>query len=198
MIEIISCSNEAPYQRFKAEYNYAKNLNQKMIQAACVSSYSKKTEEVNSRFVNLKFLKEKDFIFFSNYESIKSKEFMENNKISVVFYWNKADMQIRIKGKISRTSRKYNLEYFASRDTNKNALAISSNQSKQINSFDEVLKKFELVKLEENLKKCPEFWGGFKIRPYYFEFWKGGDSRLNKRDAYKLNKSTWSQSILQP
>lgn len=198
MIEITNCPDEIPYSRFNKEYNDAKKLNQEMIQAMCISSYSKKTDEVNSRFVNLKFIKEKDFIFFSNYDSVKAKEFKECKKISAIFYWSKTDTQIRIKGKISKTSRDFNLRYFASRDFNKNALAISSNQSKYIDSFEEVINNFEIVKSKNDLTECPEYWGGFKIRPYCFEFWKGHKSRLNKREIYELNQDKWLHSFLQP
>lgn len=198
MIKIINCSNQTPFSRFKKEFNDAKNLNQEMIQAMCISSYSRKIKEVNSRFVNLKFVKEKDFIFFSNYDSTKAKEFKDSNKISAIFYWNKTNTQIRIKGIISKTSRDFNLKYFALRSANKNALAISSNQSKHIDSFEDVVKKFELVKSKNDLTKCPEHWGGFKIRPYCFEFWKGHKSRLNKRDAYEFNGERWIHSFLQP
>ena len=198
MINFIRCSNEEPYLRFRKEYEIAKNTNQRMIQAMCVSSVSRQTSEVNSRFVNLKFIDGKDLIFFSNYESTKSKEFSEHNQIAAIFYWNRTDTQIRIKGQISITSRDYNLEYFSSRNPNKNALAISSDQSKQIESFDEVIKRFELAKSQEDLTRCPEYWGGFKIMPHYFEFWKGDESRLNRRDVYKIKNGKWEKIIIQP
>ena len=198
MIEIINCPDNSPYLRFKNEYDLAKNQNQEMIQAMCISSYSKKSKEVNSRFVNLKFIRGKDFIFFSNYGSIKASEFKDNKRVSCIFYWSKTDTQIRIKGSISKTSREYNLKYFASRSPDKNALAISSKQSAYIDSYDEIVKRFNFVKYNDDLTECPEYWGGFKIRPYYFEFWKGHESRLNKRDAYELKKSKWIHNFLQP
>jgi pyridoxamine 5'-phosphate oxidase len=48
------------------------------------------------------------------------------------------------------------------------------------------------------LKKCPEFWGGYAFTPYYFEFWEGHQSRLNKREVYKKNDDNWKHLILQP
>ena len=50
----------------------------------------------------------------------------------------------------------------------------------------------------DNLKECPDSWGGFSFTPYYFEFWEGHESRLNKRDVYELNINEWKHYILQP
>ena len=50
----------------------------------------------------------------------------------------------------------------------------------------------------DDLKKCPEYWGGYSFIPYYFEFWEGHHSRLNKRDIYELDGKDWTHSILQP
>ena len=71
MIKFSNLSKETPYAKFKQKYNDALEANQKNIEAISISSYSKQLNEVNSRFVNLKFVDSKDFIFFSNYSSPK-------------------------------------------------------------------------------------------------------------------------------
>ena len=57
-------SEDPPYLRFREEYNKAESENQKMIEAISVSSYSKSESIVDSRYVNLKIIDDKDFIFF--------------------------------------------------------------------------------------------------------------------------------------
>ena len=64
MIEFKNISNETPYRIFKEKYEDSLNANQKIIEAICISSFSSKENEVNARFVNLKFVKDKEFIFF--------------------------------------------------------------------------------------------------------------------------------------
>ena len=103
-----------------------------------------------------------------------------------------------MKGKITQTTSKYNQSYFKKRSKDKNALAISSKQSNTITSFNEVTKNFMKVKEESDLSDCPDYWGGFSFSPYYFEFWEGHKSRLNKRDAYGFSEGNWTHSILQP
>ena len=44
----------------------------------------------------------------------------------------------------------------------------------------------------------PEYWGGYSFTPYYFEFWKGHESRINKREVFDQIDGVWKQSFLQP
>ena len=138
MIEFNNLSNQPPYLIFKERYEKSLKAGQKNIEAICISSYSKKLKEVNARFVNLKFIIDEEFIFFSNYESVKSQDFLDHNQITGLFYWHRTNTQIRIKANIKRTTRDFNKRYFAKRDKYKNALAISSSQSKKIKSYEEV------------------------------------------------------------
>ena len=149
-------------------------------------------------FVNLKFLDTDKFIFFSNYESNKAIDFENNKKVSCLIYWHTINVQIRIKGVIEKCSSDYNNKYFETRDLKKNALAISSKQSKRISSFNKVQKNFEDVLQNKNLKECPSYWGGYKISPNYFEFWEGHPSRLNKRTEYSYINGIWKKALLQP
>ena len=197
MIQFDNLSQEAPYLVFKDKYNQSLKANQKAIEAICISSYSSKKKEVNGRYVNLKFVNGRKFIFFSNYKSPKSQEFTQHNQITASLYWSKTNTQIRMKAYIEQTSSEFNKNYFAKRDKKKNALAISSHQSSPITSYEALQKNYELSLLETNLTECPEYWGGYSFTPYYFEFWEGHESRLNKRETYELNKGKWIHGFLQ-
>ena len=198
MIKFTNLNQETPYLNFKKKYDDALNANQKNIEAISISSYSKKLKEVNARFVNLKFIADKNFIFFSNYNSPKSHDFKEHNQITALVYWNSTNTQIRMKAKIERTPKEFNETYFLKRSEQKNALSISSNQSEYIDSYESVKEKYLKSLEHDDLKKCPEFWGGYSFTPYYFEFWEGHSSRLNKRDVYEKSDDSWKHLILQP
>ena len=198
MIDFLNLSQETPYLILKKKYDDALCANQKNIEAVSISSYSNKLKEVNSRFVNLKFIDNNDFIFFSNYDSPKSQEFKSHHQITCLIYWNSINTQIRIKAVIKKTSLEFNKNYFIHRVEKKNALAISSNQSVAIDSFKRVIENYSKSLEFDNLKECPDHWGGYSFKPYYFEFWEGHESRLNKRDSYHINNSEWHHSILQP
>lgn len=198
MIKFSNLSNETPYKIFKEKYDESFNAKQEQIEAISIASFSTDRNEVNSRFVNLKIIRGEEFIFFSNYDSPKAKEFNSHEQIAALIYWNSTNTQIRMKAKIKKTSKEFNNSYFQDRDFKKNALAISSHQSNQINSYDDVKSNYEKSIKFEDLKACPDYWGGFSFIPYYFEFWHGHESRLNKREVFELKSKSWSKFLLQP
>ena len=103
-----------------------------------------------------------------------------------------------MKAKIRKTSNDYNQRYFENRSKKKNAVAISSYQSKPINSYEQVIENYNKSLRNDDLKKCPEYWGGYSFTPYYFEFWEGDESRLNKREVFEKIDSDWRHSLVQP
>jgi pyridoxamine 5'-phosphate oxidase len=199
MIKFIKINDSEPYREFTNLYHKALSKNQKNIEAASISSFNSISKEVEARFVNLKYINNNEWIFFSNYKSTKAKDFKSHNQISALFYWNELNVQIRIKAKIERTSPDFSDQHFIDRSDKKNALAISSNQSEIIKSYENIVENYEKILSDKNnLIQRPGYWGGYSFTPYYFEFWEGHESRLNKRDVYKLNNGDWNHRILQP
>ncbi len=198
MIKILNISKEEPYKIFRRYFDKALKAKQKNIEAISVSSFNKENNEVESRYVNLKYLIEDEWIFFSNFKSRKALDFKGHDQVSVLFHWSNIDTQIRMKAKIKKASSKISDEHFLNRDIKKNALAISSNQSQEINSYSDVIKNYELTLKNINNESRPSFWGGYSFTPYYFEFWEGHESRINKRMSFTLNNLVWNKKILQP
>ena len=199
MIEIININQSEPYEFFMNYLNAALKKKQPSTEAICISSFNKTNNEINSRYVNLKFIINDNWIFFTNYLSQKGIDFSEHNQISATFYWHNIDVQIRIKGNIKKTSKKFSDDYFNQRDMKKNILAISSNQSKKIESYEMVNFNYQAA------KKCfkasegrPSYWGGYSFKPYYFEFWEGNKFRINKRIAFNNKNNKWLKYLLQP
>ncbi len=190
--------NAEPYKKFLKYYSSALKANQYLVEAISISSFSKLNNEVNSRYVNLKHIHDESWIFFSNYNSPKAIEFQNHNQVSALFYWNSINVQIRMKAEIKKTPNEYNQKYFSDRSVEKNALAISSNQSEPIESYSQVKENYNKSLKNDDLKKCPEFWGGYSFTPYYFEFWEGHESRLNKREVYEKSNDSWKHLFLQP
>ncbi len=198
MIQFNNLNQETPYQLLKEKYDEALDAGQRGIEAISISSYKKEISEVDSRYVNLKFITNDEFIFFSNYDSLKASSFNSHNQITALLFWPSINVQIRMKAKIKRTTDEYNQNYFFNRSEEKNALAISSNQSKPIDSYNQVKENYNKSLKNDDLKKCPGYWGGFSFTPYYFEFWEGHESRINKREIFEKIDDVWEQSFLQP
>jgi pyridoxamine 5'-phosphate oxidase len=198
MISFHNLNQEVPYLLLKEKYDEAFDAGQKVIEAISISSFNKQIHEVDSRYVNLKFIADDEFIFFSNYDSPKASSFNSHNQIAALLYWSSINVQIRMKAKIKKTSNEYNQKYFVDRSEEKNALAISSKQSSTIDSYSQVKENYNKAIQNNDLKKCPDFWGGYSFTPYYFEFWEGHESRLNKREVYEKSDDSWKHFILQP
>jgi pyridoxamine 5'-phosphate oxidase len=198
MIQFNYLNQETPYQLLKEKYDEAINAGQKGIEAISISSYNQEINEVDSRYVNLKFISNNEFIFFSNYNSPKASSFDSHSQIAALLYWSSINVQIRMKAEIKKTSNEFNQKYFFDRSEKKNALAISSNQSKPIDSYNQVKENYNKSLKNDDLKKCPGYWGGFSFTPYYFEFWEGHESRINKREIFEKIDGVWEQSFLQP
>ena len=199
MISFSNICKDEPYLIFESLYKKALEKKQTAPEAASVSSFNPNTNEVESRFVNIKYLNDKKFIFFSNYRSLKANNFDKHNQISLLFYWNKIHAQIRIKGKISRSDVRFSDKHYQQRSLEKNALAHSSDQSTIVNSYESVVKNYnKTLKLGNAISSRPEYWGGFDIFPYHFEFWEGNKNRLNKRTVYKFENSKWKKYFLSP
>ena len=199
MIKFLNLNSDKPYVYFKALYNDALENDQKGIEAISISSYNQASSEVEARYVNLKYIANNEWIFFSNYHSPKANQFESHSQVSILIYWASINTQIRMKAKIFKTSIKFSNEHFQGRTKEKNALAISSNQSQIIGSFDEVTKNFhETLESMTSETVRPDFWGGYSFIPYYFEFWQGHKNRLNKRHVFEQQDKEWAERLLQP
>ena len=199
MINFLNSSHEKPYILFQSLYQKAIENGQKGVEAISVSSYNEPLKEVEARYVNLKYIDNNEWIFFSNYLSPKANQFESHDQVSVLIYWASINTQIRMKAKIFKTSSEFSDEHFQGRTKEKNALAISSNQSQAVDSFDQVTKNFnETLEIMTSETPRPDFWGGYSFTPYYFEFWQGHKNRLNKRHVFKQEDDQWTEQLLQP
>ena len=145
MIKFIEIDRSKPYKIFQNIYKTALDANQRHIEAISISSFSKKYNEVRSRYVNIKYIKNDNWIFFTNYDSPKNEEFLNHKQVSCIFFWNELNIQIRLKAKIKKLSKIHSDNHFKERSVKKNALAICSNQSKEISSYENMIKKYNDV-----------------------------------------------------
>ena len=199
MIKFLNLNSEKPYILFQSLYQKALENGQKGVEAISVSSYNQPSKEVEARYVNLKYIDNNEWIFFSNYLSPKANQFESHSQVSVLIYWASINTQIRMKAKIFKTSSEFSDKHFQGRTKEKNALAISSNQSQAIESFDAVAKNFyETLEFMNAETPRPDFWGGYSFIPYYFEFWQGHENRLNKRRVFEQQDAEWVERFLQP
>ena len=112
MIDLINIASDLPHNKFLDLYQKALQENQRGIEAIAISSYDKSSNEVESRFVNLKYITGNEWIFFSNYRSPKAMQFESHDQISALFHWGAINSQIRLKAKINKTSVSFQILIF--------------------------------------------------------------------------------------
>src|SRR5262249_5338471 len=85
-----------------------------------------------ARVVLLKDFDERGFVFFTNYASEKGEQLEKNPNAALVLYWMEVERQIRIEGKVEKTTRDESEEYFHTRPFGAQIGAWASNQSQVI------------------------------------------------------------------
>jgi pyridoxamine 5'-phosphate oxidase len=156
----------------------------------------------SARIVLLKEVEGRDFVFYTNYESRKSREMAANPHAALIFYWAELERQVRVEGGVERVPRAKSAAYFDTRPRGSQLGAWASSQSQVVGNRAELERK--LAALEANYEGCekvpaPEFWGGFRVKPVRIEFWQGRSNRLHDRLQYSLRKDRgWRLERLSP
>ena len=154
----------------------------------------------SARMVLLRGFDERGFRFFTNYESRKGGELAANPRAALVFWWGELERQVRIEGRVERTSRADSEAYFSSRPPGSQLSAAASPQSRVIDSRAILERRVaELAtRLPDGELPLPEFWGGFRLAHETVEFWQGRPNRLHDRLRYRRAGNTWKIERLAP
>ncbi len=153
------------------------------------------------RFVLLKGVDERGFVFFTNTRSRKARELDANPRAALAFYWVDLGRQVRVEGPVEPTSREEAEGDFRARPRGNKISSWASHQSAVIPSRD-VLEQ-AVAELEARYPTddvpTPPFWGGYRIRPETIEFWVHRDSRLHDRLRYtREDGGAWRAERLAP
>ena len=153
-----------------------------------------------SRMVLLKFLEGEEVGFFTNMESDKALEIQSTPEVSATIWWPEMERQVRIEGSAYEMKRSQVEEYHSSRPRDSRIAAWASDQSRPLESREDLLRKFEEMECDfEGIDvPLPPFWGGFRIIVNRVEYWSGRPSRLHERVVLTRSGDSWSQSRLYP
>src|SRR5256714_9133775 len=121
----------------------------------------------SARIVLLKDFDERGFVFFTNYSSDKGQQLEINPNAALVMYWMEVERQIRIEGKVEKTSRDESQEYFHSRPFGAQIGAWASHQSQVIDARRVLDARLEEMKqrFAEGAVPLPPHWGGDQLTP---------------------------------
>ena len=191
--------SEDPVKQFRIWLEDALNSNEKEPTAMSLSTYGYDGFP-ESRIVLLKYFDEKGFIFFTNYNSDKSRSIENIPAVGLHFFWPSFERQVRISGHASKTDKELSENYFRARPFKSRIAAIISDQSSVIPSRKYLETKFKEYSLKYKLNepRVPSYWGGYIVAPVKMEFWQGRLNRLHDRIVYKKHGKTWKRERLAP
>lgn len=154
----------------------------------------------SARVLLLKDFSKDGFTFFTNYESKKGKQILQNPYGAMVFFWPELERQVRIEGTIKKVSEDISDEYFQTRPQKSKIGAWASPQS-QVIPNRKYLESLKSDFQEEFSKKTilrPPNWGGYSLQPTLFEFWQGRPNRLHDRIQFTFQNNDWVIERLAP
>jgi pyridoxamine 5'-phosphate oxidase len=155
----------------------------------------------STRVVLLKGFDQRGFVFFTNYRSQKGRELEANPQAAFTIYWVQLERQIRVSGRVEKTTREESAAYFNSRPRGSQLSAWVSRQSEVIDArrilegrLAEMTERYEGREID-----LPPHWGGYRVIPEEVEFWQGRASRLHDRFRYRRDGDTgWTLERLAP
>jgi pyridoxamine 5'-phosphate oxidase len=156
----------------------------------------------SARVVLLKGFDHRGFVFFTNYLSRKGRELEANPVAEFALYWQPLKRQIRVGGRVEKTSRAESQTYFHSRPRGSQLGAWVSHQSEVVDArrildarMAEMVERFA----KHDVIELPPHWGGYRIVPETVEFWQGQVNRLHDRFRYtRQNDGSWLLERLAP
>lgn len=192
--------DKSPFRQFARWFEDAKQRQpiapESMTLATCGAD-----QIVSARTVLLKGFDEHGFVFFTNYNSRKGTQISENPRVSLCFFWNVLDRQVRVEGVAVKTTAEESDSYFASRPRGSQLGAWASSQSTVIpgrGDLDARFAELEACYKERQIPRPPH-WGGYRVIPVEIEFWQGRADRLHDRFVYRLREpKDWIIERLSP
>jgi len=186
-----------PVEQFSMWFSQA--IDAEIIEPTAMS-LATSDDSIGIRTVLLKYFDENGFVFFTNYESKKSKQIQKNPQAAVLFPWLALERQVKIIGKVEKISNLESFKYFSSRPKDSQIGAWASEQSSRISSRSVLIEQFASMKKKFSKGEIPlpEFWGGYRIVPQSIEFWQGRANRLHDRFIYERQENEWTISRLSP
>jgi len=190
--------DDDPVKQFSLWFTEA--IDSGIVEPSAMSLATTDDSEIGIRTVLLKYFDDKGFVFYTNYESNKSRQIETRPEAALLFPWLALERQIKIVGSVEKVSSLESIKYFASRPKDSQIGAWASKQSSTISSRGILQSQFESMKQKFSSGEVPlpDFWGGYRVIPRTIEFWQGRDSRLHDRFVYQRSEDGWTISRLSP
>ena len=180
----------SPFELFKAWMDEA--IAQKVQEPYAMSLATCGADNKPSvRIVLLREITDTGIVFYTNYDSAKGQDVVENPNAEALFFWHELERQVRISGRIAKIDAEKSAAYFQKRPHDSQIGAwVSQPQSGEVANREVMEQTFEQLQSEypdSTSVPTPAFWGGYEITVEKIEFWQGRANRMHDRIVYTQN-----------
>ncbi len=199
MIAGMAPSGHDPIAKYMRWLQDARHLRISNYEAVALATATR-SGKISVRFVLLKGIDQRGFVFFTDARSRKGVELRNNPRASFAHYWQSKGRQVRVEGRVEEVTPAEADAYWATRPRQSKLAASASHQSARLRSRAELLAEFARLtrKFKGREVPRPSCWTGFRVRPDSIEFWTHREHRLHDREIYFRRGRGWRRHLLQP
>lgn len=188
-----------PLTRFRRDFAAAARAGIELPEAMALATVDA-AGRPSVRFVLLKHVDARGFVFFTDARSRKGRELRARPVAAAVFYWHETGKQVRVEGTIESVDAEEADAYWETRPRGSRLAAAVSRQSAPLASRAQLRAAWRALDRRTDggpVPRPPE-WTGFRLVPAAIEFWRRGEFRLHERDLYVRRRGGWKRTALQP
>ena len=188
-----------PIARFRRWFDQAARAGISLPEAMALGTADRRRRP-SVRFVLLKQVDQRGFVFFTDGRSRKGGELRANPRASVAFYWNALGRQVRVEGRIEPVTAAEADAYWVTRPRSSRLAALASQQSAPLASRRWLQTRWKILRRThrgQDLPRPPQ-WTGYRITPETIEFWTHRQHRLHNRELFVRTRRGWKRRLLQP
>lgn len=154
----------------------------------------------SARVVLVKQVDQRGFVFYTNRQSRKAADLLDNPRAALCFYWLPLDKQVRVEGTVEEVDDEQSDAYFALRPRGSQVGAWASKQSAVMASRRELILRYLRYRARFAGRPVPRppFWGGFRLLPQRIEIWHNQAHRLHDRLVFLREGDGWRKERLYP
>ncbi len=151
------------------------------------------------RIVLMKGFDARGFLFYTNHLSAKGRQLAATPAATLDFHWKSLRRQVRISGRAEHATELESDAYFATRPRESQLSAWASLQSQTLDARQTFEDRLAAIAAEfPDVVPRPPHWGGYRLVPYWIEFWEDRRGRQHHRERFDRAADGWERRLLYP